>query len=277
MRTHLKYTLWLLKWACTWGGVTTLWPRSTYCLAMSMLGNHLEQPKIAGFWRQLGTNVSAFLLAFPALQKWCCGVSNQRRVIKICTNKPGKLHADAEPKFVYFACFSIKPKNNNNSNRRGSSSNNKKNICIKQQTAHRFEGEEVGRPQTEVNESLPGESGWGEWGGWGGSAKENPKIQTPRRRRNHFINASFVREHGAGHGQDIAIRHMRPTWARGECDCPLPLSTPTLSHLPPLLTNGSCLHAGHETLRETCHQGWNNVWQSWKSWLFFARRLRKRG
>lgn len=59
-------------------------------------------------------------LAFPALQKWCCGVSNQRRVIKICTNKPGKLHADAEPKFVYFACFSIKPKNNNNSNRRGS-------------------------------------------------------------------------------------------------------------------------------------------------------------
>lgn len=104
-----------------------------------------------------------------------------------------------------------------------------------------------------------------------GSVKENPKIQTPQRRRNHFINASFVREHGAGHGQDIAIRHMRPTWARGECDCPTLLHC----HLPPLLTNGSCLHAGHETLRETCHQGWNNVWQSWKSWLFFARRLRK--
>lgn len=113
-------------------------------------------------------------------------------------------------------------------------------------------------------------------GGGEGSAKENPKIQTPRRRRNHFINASFVREHGAGHGQDIAIRHMRPTWARGECDCPLPLPLFLLaSHLPALLTNGSCLHAGHETLRETCHQGWNNVWQSWKSWLFFARRLGK--
>lgn len=69
--------------------------------------------------------------------------------------------------------------------------------------------------------------------GVGGSAKENPKIQTPQRRRNHFINASFVREHGAGHGQDIAIRHMRPTWARGECDCP-PSPLPTL--LPPSCT-----------------------------------------
>lgn len=59
------------------------------------------------------------------------------------------------------------------------------------------------------------------------SVKENPKIQTPRRRRNHFINASFVREHGAGHSQDIAIRHMRPTWARGECDCPASLLPPS--------------------------------------------------
>lgn len=73
---------------------------------------------------------------------------------------------DAEPKFVYFACFSIKPKTTTATDEAATAaaaaaqSNNKKNICIKQQTAHRFEGggrQGVGRPQTEVNESLPGE------------------------------------------------------------------------------------------------------------------------
>lgn len=107
--------------------------------------------------------------------------------------------------------------------------NNKKNICIKQQTAHRFERGEGARELGALKRKLMRaclEKVDEKSEGGGGSVKENPKIQTPRRRRNHFINASFVREHGAGHGQDIAIRHMRPTWARGECDCPLPLPHP---------------------------------------------------
>lgn len=121
MRTHLKYTLWLLKWACTWGGwrkVNTLWPRSTawQCQCWATTWNNRKLRASGDSWAQMSALCSDTRLAFPALQKWC-GVSNQRRVIKICTNKPGKLHADSTrrgAKVCLLCVLFYKTKNNNN-------------------------------------------------------------------------------------------------------------------------------------------------------------------
>lgn len=88
---------------------------------------------------------------------------NQRRVIKICTNRPkGKLSCKktlSSANFVCFACFSIKPKakpKQQTQQRQGEarqSNNTKKNICIKQQTGKWMEwGPDDQDLQAKVNE-----------------------------------------------------------------------------------------------------------------------------
>lgn len=109
-----------------------------------------------------------------------------------------------------------------------------------------------GCPQTEVNER------------WSGLAKENLKIQSPGRRRNHFINASFVREHG----QDIVS-----TWpGHGHCHTAYAICdrhSPKANAPAPSKRKLSPRRA--QNFARNLPPGCNNVSQSWKSWLFFAR------
>lgn len=102
-----------------------------------------------------------------------------------------------------------------------------------------------GRSQTEVNERRSGTVGQRE-SETVGQNEGNPKIQSPGRGRNHFINASFVREHGR-----VYSRYMARTWPYAseygrKASAPAPATAPA--------RNGSCLRAEHESLRETCHQ-----------------------
>lgn len=212
---------------------------------MSILGN--QKLRAGDSWAQLSTRCTRSTLSGLAFAK--C-YSNQERVIKICTNMPGSwrtrvLQGARRAKVCLLCVFSYKTKNNKNDSRScrsssssssGASNNNKNSICIKQQTAPRFRKERlsvgVGLVGALKRKLMSVGVGWQKEG--------NPKIQSPRRRRNHFINASFVREHGRVHS-----RYMARTW-------------PYASEYGPKASapakNGSCLHAEHETLRETCHQ-----------------------